>query len=70
VLSAGCIVWLERFQPLYATVAVVALAYQTWLVWRRPPQRRTRMMHAILWSSIGTSVVVAGIFVGLWLRYR
>ena len=70
VFSASCVIWLERFQPLFAIVAVAALAYQDWLVWRRPPQRRTAKSLAILWTSI---LVTGGMFaawIALWLRYR
>ena len=46
VVSAGCVLWLERFQPVFVSLAVCALGYQAWLVWRRPPHRRTPMMLA------------------------
>ena len=36
VVSAGCSVWLQRFQPLFAALAIGTLVYQAWLVWRRP----------------------------------
>lgn len=70
VVSAGCVLWLERFQPLFVSLAVCTLAYQAWLVWRRPPHRRTPTMLLILWVSFGTSIAVGGTLVGLWLRYR
>ena len=70
VASAGCLLWLERFQPAFVVTAMVALAYQSWLVWRRPQRRRTWTMLAILWTSIGTNVMVGITFVALWLRYR
>jgi hypothetical protein len=63
-------VWLSRFQPLFAALAVCALAYQGWLVWRRPRHQRTRQMLLILWTSIGTNVVIAAGLAALWLRYR
>lgn len=69
VTSAACVLWLEQLQPLFATLAVAALGYQTWLVRGRPPHRRTRMMLAILWTSFATSMAVAGVFLVLWLRY-
>jgi hypothetical protein len=70
VVSAGCVLWLERFQPLFVSLAVSTLAYQAWLVWRRPPHRRTAMMRLILWASFGTSIAVGVVLAGLWLRYR
>ena len=42
LLSAGCLFWLERLQPLFFTVAIVSLAYQVWVVRRRPPSMRSR----------------------------
>ncbi|MEO7135706.1 MAG: hypothetical protein ABI024_15985 [Vicinamibacterales bacterium] len=69
-LSAGCIVWLQRFQPLFASIAIGGLVYQAWLVSRRPPPRRTRMMLAILWTSVGTTAAIAAAMVVLWQRYR
>ena len=70
VVSAGCLLWLQRLQPVLALVAVVALTYQAYLVWRRPAMLRTRAMLLILWSSIGTSALVALTWIGLALRYR
>lgn len=70
ILSAGCVLWLERFQPLFALLAVAALAYEGWLVWRRPPQRRTNIALWILWTSIGITGFVFVTWAGLWLRYR
>jgi hypothetical protein len=67
--SAGCVLWLERFQPVFATVAVVTLTYQAWLVMRRPHQRRTRSMLVILWTSVGTSMAVGITLIALWVRY-
>jgi hypothetical protein len=70
VLSAGCVLWLERFQPLFATIAVATLAYQGWLVWKRPPQRRTRRALFILWTSVAVTGLVFATWIGLWVRYR
>ena len=70
VVSAGCLLWLQRLQPVLAVIAVVALSYQVWLVWRRPAVLRTRAMLLILWGSIGSSSLVALTWIGLWLRYR
>ena len=70
VLSAGCVFWLQALQPLFVSVAIAALAYQGWLVWRRPPQRRTRKVLAILWSSIVLNGLIFAALGVAWLRYR
>lgn len=70
VASAGCLFWLQRLQPLLVLIAVAALSYQGWLIWRRPAVRRTTAMLLILWVSIGSSSLVALTWIGLWLRYR
>ena len=70
VLSAGCVVWLQVLQPVFIAVALAALGYQVWLVKRRPPQRRTRTVRAILWSSIALNVLLFAGWGALWLRYR
>ena len=70
VTSAGCVLWLERLQPLFATLTVLALSYQVWLVWRRPPRARTRTMLWILSASLFVSVSVAAVLVVLSSRYR
>ena len=62
--------WLERFQPLFAVVAVAGVAWQGWLVWRRPAYRRTRTVLWILWASVGITAFVLVVWAGLWLRYR
>jgi hypothetical protein len=70
VFSAGCALWLERLQPLFILVAVSALVYQGYLVWRRPARRRTTQMLMILWASVGVSVLVFASWIALSLRYR
>jgi hypothetical protein len=55
---------------LFILVALSALAYQVWLVRRRPPQRRTRRVLAILWSSVALNVLLFAGWGALWLRYR
>jgi hypothetical protein len=69
VLSAGCIFWLQALQPVFASVALAALAYQMWLVWGRPC-RRTKTVLAILWSSIALSGLIFTAWGLAWLRYR
>jgi hypothetical protein len=70
VVSAGCVVWLERFQPLFMLLAAAALGHQAWLIWRRPPHRRTRMMLLTFAISLGTSAAVGAALIALSFRYR
>ncbi len=70
MLSAGCFLWLRTLQPLFAIIAVAAVAYQGWLVFTRPPALRTARVLVIFWSSVGVCLLVAIIWVLLWLRYR
>jgi hypothetical protein len=70
IASAGCLLWLEALQPLFAALAAGALAYQGWLVGRRPAAHRTRTMWGILAASASVNVMVVITWVGLWLRYR
>lgn len=70
LLSAGCLFWLERLQPLFAGLAVMGIAYQSWLVWRRPFMRRTRRVMAVFVASLAVNVGVLSLWVWLWLRYR
>ena len=70
IASAGCLLWLQRLQPVLVTIAIAALSYQAWLVWRRPARLRSPAMLLILWGSLGSSSLMALAWVGLWLRYR
>ena len=70
VLSAGCVLWLQRLQPLFVSLAVVAVAYQGWLIVRRPPQRRSHKVLAIFWTSVAANIIVFTTWWALWLRYR
>ncbi|MBI4464474.1 MAG: hypothetical protein HY647_07195 [Acidobacteria bacterium] len=70
LLSASCLFWLERLQPLFLTVALGALVYQGWAVWRRPPFLRTWGIKAILGVSLVVNFLVIGTWVALWFRYR
>jgi hypothetical protein len=55
---------------VFAVVAVGALAYQGWLVWRRPRHLRTPAARLIFWSSLGLTVLIFTAWIGLALRYR
>ncbi len=70
LLSAGCLIWLQRLQPLFFTVAVGSLVYEAWLVGRRPPPMRTWGMKTILAASVALNVMVIGGWIALSIRYR
>lgn len=69
-MSAGCLFWLERLQPVFALLAAGSLAYQGWLVWRRPSRTRTGAMLTIFWASVAINALVLITWVVLWFRYR
>jgi hypothetical protein len=70
LLSAGCLFWLQRLQPVFLTVAVGSLVYQVWAVRRRPPSLRTWGIKTILAISMGLNVMVIGLWIALAIRYR
>ena len=70
LLSAGCLIWLQRLQPLFFSVAVLSLAYQVWAVLRRPPFLRTWGIKAILAASVVLNSLMIGGWVFLSIRYR
>jgi len=70
LLSAGCLFWLQRLQPLFFAVAVASLAYQVWAVLRRPPAQRTWGIKTILSVSLVLNVVLIGGWIALSIRYR
>ena len=70
LLSASCLFWLERLQPLFLAIAVGSLGYQTWAVRRRPPFLRTWGIKAILGVSLVLNVAVIGTWIVLLFRYR
>jgi hypothetical protein len=70
LISAGCLFWLERLQPLFFTVAVGALVYQVWAVRHRAPNRRTFAMKTILALSLTVNSLVIGLWIVLSIRYR
>ena len=69
-LSATCLYWLERLQPLFFAVAFGALAYQVAIYYRRPKFLRTRGVKIILVSSVVINLSVVAGWVYLWYRYR
>ena len=70
MLSAGCLFWLQRLQPLFFTVAVASLVYQIWVVRRRPPTLRTWGVKTILGVSLMLNVMVIGGWIAISIRYR
>jgi len=70
VFSAGCLFWLERLQPVFFTVALVALGYEVWIVQRRQPSLRTWAVKAILAVSLSLNALIMGAWVVVWFRYR
>ena len=70
LLSAGCLFWLQRLQPLFFVLAVGALVYQGWLVRRRPPRARDWKVRAILAVSLALNVMMIGGWVAISVRYR
>jgi hypothetical protein len=70
VLSAGCLLWLQRLQPLFLTVAVVSLAYEGWIFYRRPPAMRTWGIKAVFRASVALNVLLLGGWIVLWFRYK
>lgn len=70
LLSASCLLWLERLQPLFFALALGSLTYQILIYRRRPPFLRTRGVKAILATSVIVTLAVMGSWVALWFRYR
>ena len=69
MLSASCLIWLQRLQPLFFTVAVASLVYQAWLVWRRPPHARTRGVKLMLAASAAINFILIAGWVVITIRY-
>lgn len=67
MLSAACLIWLERLQPLFLSVALASLAWQVWAV--RRSQSRKRSVNAILIASVSLNVLLIGGWLVLRLRY-
>lgn len=69
-LSSGCLFWLQRLQPVFFALAVVLLAYEAWLVVRRPAFMRTGAMKTILGVSVAVNALLIGGWIALAIRYR
>ncbi|MSO20173.1 MAG: hypothetical protein EXQ56_06850 [Acidobacteria bacterium] len=70
LLSAGCLFWLEKLQPVFFVLALGSLAYQIAIYVRRPKTLRTWGIKAILFTSVLINLAVIGAWIALWLRYR
>ena len=70
LLSASCLFWLERLQPVFFAVAIGALIYQIAIYRQRPRFMRTAGVKAILAASVVINLAVMGMWVALWFRYR
>jgi hypothetical protein len=70
LISAGCLFWLERLQPLFFTVALASLVYQMWAVWRRPRAMRTWSMRTILACSLALNLLVISAWIVFSIRYQ
>ena len=70
LLSAGCLFWLEKLQPLFLVLAVGSLVYQLWAVFRRPAAMRTFSMKAILGVSLFFNGLLLAGWVVLTIRYQ
>ena len=68
-MSAGCQLWLQRLQPLFFAVAILALVYQVWLIRIRPPTRRKFAVKVVLAGSLLLNFVVIGGWIALLIRY-
>ena len=69
MLSAGCLFWLERLQPVFFTVAVASMVYQVLLVRRRPPSARTWGIKATLAVSMAVNAIMIAGWIFLSIRY-
>jgi hypothetical protein len=70
LLSASCLFWLEKLQPVFFVLAIGSLVYQVLIYRRRPHFLRTWGVKAILAVSVVMNVAVVGSWIVLWFRYR
>ena len=70
LVSAGCLYWLEKLQPVFLSLALLSMAYQIWAVSTRPRFLRTPGVMLILDGSLAINFLVIGGWVFLWFRYR
>ncbi|HTM47492.1 MAG TPA: hypothetical protein VL285_02350 [Bryobacteraceae bacterium] len=70
LLNAGCLIWLQRLQPLFFTVAMGTLLYQLWIVRQRPPTLRRWGVKTILGLSLALNLMAVASWIVLSVRYR
>jgi len=70
VLSAGCLLWLQRLQPVFFVLALGALAYQGWLVRRRPPRPGNWKVRTVLVVSLAVNLMMIAGWIVIAIRYR
>ena len=70
LLSAGCLLWLQRLQPLFFVLALGALVYQGWLVRRRPPRPGNWKTRTVLAASLAVNVMMIAGWAVISVRYR
>jgi hypothetical protein len=70
LLSAGCVLSLQRLQPLFFVLAMGALVYQAWLVRRRPPQPGSWKVRSVLAASLALNVMLIAGWIVIAVRYR
>jgi hypothetical protein len=70
LLSAGCLLWLQRLQPVFFLLALGALVYQGWLVRRRPPKPGNWKVRTVLAASLAVNAILIAGWVVISLRYR
>ncbi len=66
---SACLIWLQRLQPLFFAMAIGGLAYQIWIVRRRPPTLRTRGVKTILAISLAINGLLIAGWIVIMIRY-
>jgi 4-hydroxybenzoate polyprenyltransferase len=69
LLSTGCLIWLQRLQPVFFALALASLGYQIWLVWKRPPDSRTRGVKLTLAASLVVNLSLIAGWIVISIRY-
>ena len=72
IFSGGlrCLFWLERLRPLFASVAILSLAYEAWALFSRPAALRSSLMKSFFAASVISIVAVMGLWIYVDIRYQ